>query len=1181
MKIMKTTRHLMEIRLLAALLLALPATVQAQFTFTTNADNTLTIAGYTGSGGAVTIPSTFNSLPVTGIGDHAFNGVGSLTSVTIGTNVTSIGAGPFSDCIFLNSITVDPGNPAYVSVAGILFNSEQTALIQYPPHKSGTSYHIPNSVITVGNNAFSESDYLTSITIGTNVASIGGAAFFLTMLTTIAIPASVTNIGDYAFEDDAFLTNGIYFKGNAPTCGTFTFETHSGGNTIAYYYAGTSGWDPVFNEFYRIPSVMLDAPNPNGSLAVSISPMDAMTAGAQWQVDYGVPQPSGATVLGLSVGNHTVSFTAVAGWVAPTNQMVYVSANSTATAGGDYLVAPPLSDAILTVSTNGVGALNPNYNGASLQVGSRFAITATAGTGFVFSNWTGGANLPLNVLTNGRTVQFVMASNLMLQANFVDTNKPAINITNVPAGLRVSNAVFVVKGTASDNWQVTNVFYSLNTGGWSNAVTSNNWSNWTAAVTLMPGTNMIAVYAVDPAGNVSTTKTVSVVYILSAPLTVGINGEGTISPNYNNALLQLGASYSMTAKAATGSSFTNWTDGFGNVITNRATLRFTMASNLVLVANFVDTNPPTCKFIAPTTSSARLTNGLVTVQVRATDNVGVTNVEFAMNGRYFGPGFSGSSNLWTMNFALAAGTNTITAVAADFAGNTSKPASIKLIYVNVQTNANVITLAEHCKLFPFPGPPGFYDGLIQDAGLLNAALTVPGLRTMSSDTWSNLFISLSFQNLKLEESLSQADVLTTNQAIFSILDPFDPGATPDYAETISLLRLGNALVITARISTPTRLLEAFQPPTLTSYCEISFDGWPPIAGQIQDQQPFNLLLQDGETGDTYANITQTIYVTGNANWQNAQVSGAADFTPPTITITAPVNGQRWSNSAFNVTGTARDNEQVSNVWVQVNSTGWQLADTTNNWTNWMSGVALTPGTNTVQAYAVDASGNVSKTNRVNVVYVKMFNLADYYPLPLGAEWLYAGTDYNGNPVIARYQVINTNYSLTLYTGGNPSRSYHTNCVDLAAAYLDPGTLATNDSWDEYWISGPRLGSYGDDDLPTESVRWDGGIKFPAQMGVGASASVSASAYSFGVKIGTTSVTLQLLENTSITLPAGYFPDVLHFRMTSSTTGEATQEKDWWWARSVGLIKRQGISNDNAFLGTEQLFHAVFAGRCDW
>ena len=61
-----------------------------EFNYTIN-NGTITITGYTGPGGAVTIPDTINGLPVTSIGDCAFYNCTSLTSVTIPNSVTSIG----------------------------------------------------------------------------------------------------------------------------------------------------------------------------------------------------------------------------------------------------------------------------------------------------------------------------------------------------------------------------------------------------------------------------------------------------------------------------------------------------------------------------------------------------------------------------------------------------------------------------------------------------------------------------------------------------------------------------------------------------------------------------------------------------------------------------------------------------------------------------------------------------------------------------------------------------------------------------------------------------------------------------------------------------------------------------------------------------------------------------------
>ena len=48
-----------------------------------------TITGYTGAGGAITIPSTLGGYPVVAIGDYAFLLVDNLTSVTIGSGVIS------------------------------------------------------------------------------------------------------------------------------------------------------------------------------------------------------------------------------------------------------------------------------------------------------------------------------------------------------------------------------------------------------------------------------------------------------------------------------------------------------------------------------------------------------------------------------------------------------------------------------------------------------------------------------------------------------------------------------------------------------------------------------------------------------------------------------------------------------------------------------------------------------------------------------------------------------------------------------------------------------------------------------------------------------------------------------------------------------------------------------------
>jgi hypothetical protein len=138
---------------------------------------------YHGFDPEVTITSS-----VTSIGDGAFSGCHSLTSITIPNSVTSIGFGAFRGCRNLTCITI-PSGVTSISYDAFCYC---TAL---------TSISIPSSVASIGGNAFYECGALTSITIPSSVTSIGGYAFaYCGALTNITIPDSVTSIGDHAFR---------------------------------------------------------------------------------------------------------------------------------------------------------------------------------------------------------------------------------------------------------------------------------------------------------------------------------------------------------------------------------------------------------------------------------------------------------------------------------------------------------------------------------------------------------------------------------------------------------------------------------------------------------------------------------------------------------------------------------------------------------------------------------------------------------------------------------------------------------------------------------------------------------------------------------------------------------------------------------------------------------------------
>ncbi|MDR3313434.1 MAG: leucine-rich repeat domain-containing protein, partial [Oscillospiraceae bacterium] len=123
----------------------------------------VTITNYNGSDTDVVIPNAFDGYPVTAIGNVAFSGCTSLTSVTIPDSVTSIGSYAFESCTSLTSIT------------------------------------IPDSITSISSFAFCDCTSLTFVTIPDSVTSIGSYAYCnCTSQTSITLPHSVTSIGSAA-----------------------------------------------------------------------------------------------------------------------------------------------------------------------------------------------------------------------------------------------------------------------------------------------------------------------------------------------------------------------------------------------------------------------------------------------------------------------------------------------------------------------------------------------------------------------------------------------------------------------------------------------------------------------------------------------------------------------------------------------------------------------------------------------------------------------------------------------------------------------------------------------------------------------------------------------------------------------------------------------------------------------
>jgi len=157
--------------------------------------------------------------------------------------VTSIGGYAFRRCSGLITIKVDEANPIYDS------RDNCSAIIETKTNElviGCKNTVIPNSVTSIGNEAFSGCSSLTSVTIPNSVTSIGYYAFYgCSGLTSVTIPNSVTSIGKLAFEGCSGLTS-LTIGNSVTSIGDKAF----GSNIAIYVNRGTTSLLALWNAGY-------------------------------------------------------------------------------------------------------------------------------------------------------------------------------------------------------------------------------------------------------------------------------------------------------------------------------------------------------------------------------------------------------------------------------------------------------------------------------------------------------------------------------------------------------------------------------------------------------------------------------------------------------------------------------------------------------------------------------------------------------------------------------------------------------------------------------------------------------------------------------------------------------------------------------------------------------------------
>lgn len=292
-----------------------------------------------------------------------------------------------------------------------------------------------------------------------------------------------------------------------------------------------------------------------------------------------------------------------------------------------------------------------------------------------------------------------------------DTTSPTVSITAPAGGSTVSGTVNVT-ANASDASGISKVDFIIDGTTVSTDTTAAYSYSWNTT-TATNGSHTIQAKAYDTAGNTATSSTVTVTVnnqtadttaptisaFTASPTTATVGATVTLSATatdnvgvtkvefydgstmlnsdtsspysyaWNTTSATTGA-HSMTAKAY---------DAAGNVKTSSVVS--------VTLNSAADTTAPTVSITAPTNGSSVTTGSVVTINATAADNVGVTKVDFLVDGAVVNTDTSSPYSYGWNTTGVSSGTHNITAKAYDAAGNTTT-SSVVSVTVGTVTNGN-------------------------------------------------------------------------------------------------------------------------------------------------------------------------------------------------------------------------------------------------------------------------------------------------------------------------------------------------------------------------------------------------------------------------------------------------------------------------------------------------------------
>ncbi len=258
-----------------------------------------------------------------------------------------------------------------------------------------------------------------------------------------------------------------------------------------------------------------------------------------------------------------------------------------------------------------------------------------------------------------------------------------------------------------------------------------------------------------------------------------------------------------------------------------------------------------------------------------------------------------------------------------------------------------------------------------DTNYFSASITVPGLQALTLNQWSNLDVEITVGPSQIFANILSYDThMTSTSATFQVVGTRNSDGATVKVGTTTIRRSGNVLTVTS-VQNKSSAVDA---PSLVA------DAYLGLEGAVSDQPDLTIHLGQPDNSFSF-DTNRAVYAKGTAHVGHSSdgteldtlvISGAADFTGPTISFLAPANLIRTTNGLMTARVRAADTHGVTDVQLSLNSTnigdfasGNADPSTTNVWTQ---DFTLMPGLNKIRARAFDQDGNVSTTAVVTVTF---------------------------------------------------------------------------------------------------------------------------------------------------------------------------------------------------------------------